>query len=139
MKQRIRAILMDKNNNLVLIKRIKPDKEYWVFPGGGVEDEETLEQALIRECKEELGVKVEMGELCLEKIIERENGENEQEYFYIARLIEGELGTGEGPEFDQDGGYEGIHEIHSVPISEVDSLNLYPDNAKKYFVNKFND
>jgi 8-oxo-dGTP diphosphatase len=34
----------------------------WEFPGGKVEDGETEVEALIRECEEEIGVKVEVGD-----------------------------------------------------------------------------
>ncbi len=56
-RQRVSAVII-KDDKILLIKRIKPDKVYYVFPGGGVETGEELEQALIREIKEELSLKI---------------------------------------------------------------------------------
>jgi 8-oxo-dGTP diphosphatase len=41
---------------ILLIRQEKPDKEYWLLPGGGVKAGESLVQALVRELREELGV-----------------------------------------------------------------------------------
>ncbi len=38
-------------------------KDGWEFPGGKVEENETLEDALVREIKEELDTEIEVGEL----------------------------------------------------------------------------
>ena len=38
----------------------------WEFVGGKVEEGETLEQGLIRECIEEIGVKVRVGDIFME-------------------------------------------------------------------------
>jgi len=53
---RVGAIIFS-NKRLVLTKMKKKDLEYYVLPGGRVEDKETLEQGLIRELQEELGIK----------------------------------------------------------------------------------
>ena len=39
---------------------LKNLNEYYVIPGGGQEDGETIEQATLREIKEELGIEVEL-------------------------------------------------------------------------------
>lgn len=70
MKSRVRAVII-KDGKILLIKITKPDLVYWVIPGGGVEDGETNEQALIRECREELGVNIEVKDLILELISEK--------------------------------------------------------------------
>jgi 8-oxo-dGTP diphosphatase len=47
------------NREILLVKRAKdPFKNCWVFPGGFIEMDETLEQSAIRELFEETGVKV---------------------------------------------------------------------------------
>lgn len=51
-------ILLVKNKHLE-----KPDNKFWSLPGGGVEEGESLEQALKREMLEETGVKPEIGPL----------------------------------------------------------------------------
>lgn len=53
------GILRRKDGKIILIKRIgKTFKGYWAIPGGTVEMNETIEEALIREMREETGVTV---------------------------------------------------------------------------------
>jgi len=62
----------------------------WEFPGGKQEDGETLAECLIRECHEELGIMIEVGEVfdeCRFTYGNKEMGFT----FFEGRIIEGEL------------------------------------------------
>ncbi|MHA1215030.1 MAG: NUDIX domain-containing protein [Candidatus Hodarchaeales archaeon] len=53
------GILVNPANEILLIKRKSQTfYGYWAIPGGGVEEHETVEEALIREMKEEVNVNV---------------------------------------------------------------------------------
>lgn len=53
------AGLVIKNGKYLLVKeKLGDGKEYWIVPGGGVEFGESLEQAIIREMKEETNLDV---------------------------------------------------------------------------------
>jgi 8-oxo-dGTP diphosphatase len=55
----VSAALLDGVGRVLAARRRRPDG--WEFPGGKVEPGETEPQALVRECREELGVTVEVG------------------------------------------------------------------------------
>lgn len=53
------VIISDKNHNILLEVRAKePRKGYLALPGGFIDPDESAEAAVIRECKEEIGVEV---------------------------------------------------------------------------------
>ncbi len=58
------VILVNNKNEILLTKRrFPPKKSYWDLPGGFVEFGETVEQSVIREIKEELGLTIKHGDL----------------------------------------------------------------------------
>lgn len=57
-------IIIIDNDKTVLIKRLNnPYKNHWALPGGFVEYGEKVEDAAVREAKEETGLDVELDEL----------------------------------------------------------------------------
>ncbi len=60
------AIALIDTSRRVLMQRRRADRAHgglWEFPGGKVEPGETADAALLRECEEELGLRIEAGSL----------------------------------------------------------------------------
>lgn len=52
--------ILIENGKILLIRRAKePDKEKWAVPGGRIEENETAEECLKREFREETGIEIE--------------------------------------------------------------------------------
>jgi 8-oxo-dGTP diphosphatase len=55
------GVLVRKTKGIVLVKRKRPPYEgYWALPGGFVEYGETVEEAVVREVREETGLEVDI-------------------------------------------------------------------------------
>ena len=54
-----------RDDRLLLISHKKDGNIYWLLPGGGVDHGESLEEALVREFREELGIAVRAGQPVL--------------------------------------------------------------------------
>lgn len=130
--------IVNYNDKIVLIHRIKTKddgtvRDYYVTPGGKIEENESREEALRREIKEELGIEIEIKDLCLE-LDDRDYNDSFQ-YFYNCNYKAGELGTGDGPEFTDKENYKGVFEIVLVDKKEISNLNLVPEKIKEILVN----
>ncbi|MGB1237010.1 MAG: NUDIX domain-containing protein [Pseudomonadales bacterium] len=53
------AVITDEQGRVLLLKATYGSQS-WGLPGGALEPEETIHQALLRECREELGCEVEI-------------------------------------------------------------------------------
>ena len=51
----VNAVVVDSNNNFLIVQKQAYGDNQWDFPGGGLDDDETLEIGILRELKEELG------------------------------------------------------------------------------------
>jgi 8-oxo-dGTP diphosphatase len=57
-----KAIIIE-NGNILLLKHEDQYGEWYCLPGGGQENGETLKEALIRECMEEIGATIEVKDI----------------------------------------------------------------------------
>lgn len=136
-RKRATAIIIE-NGKILLIKRIKSGMEYFVVPGGGVEEGETLEHALVREVAEELSLKVEdfceVGRVENVKMI---HIDLQSYYFFHIKKYSGTLALGgeEKASMTEDNQYHFVW----IPISELETTNnLYPPEVVQVLVSYLN-
>lgn len=63
-KLAVGTVIADEQNRIVLVRRaIEPGYGKWVFPGGYVDRGEAVQEAAIREAREEAGLEIRLGRL----------------------------------------------------------------------------
>jgi 8-oxo-dGTP diphosphatase len=91
---RVAACLTD-GDRILLVTHEKQGHRYQLLPGGGVEEQETLEDAVCRETKEETGYEVSVGPLILVcESIAPSGGRHILHLVFHAGLVSGELCPG---------------------------------------------
>ncbi len=55
-RRNVRLVLLSECDELLLMKIALPDRSFWCTIGGGIEAQETPEQAVYREASEEIGL-----------------------------------------------------------------------------------
>lgn len=110
----------------------KPYGEYYVFPGGGLEGEESMYEATEREMLEEMGIVVK----AKKELYYKEISENQDEYLFECEYISGEFGTGTGPEFSNDPNY--VHRGKFIPelvdSKKIEDIRLLPIEFKEQLI-----
>jgi len=87
----VSAALIFRNGKLLITQRHATVHlgGLWEFPGGKREANETFEQCLVREIREELGIEISVGKL-LEEITHAYAEKTVQLKFFICELLNGE-------------------------------------------------
>lgn len=134
-REAARAVLLDSNDQVYLLNVSNHD--YHKLPGGGIDEGESIEKALMRELMEEVGCKAEIiKELGI--VIEYRDFENggliQTSYCFLARQV-GEQTESSLEEGELD---EGMYEVKAKNIEEAINLlqNDKPDNLEGKFIQK---
>ena len=124
-----RAIIIEDNKLLTMFRRkIKNDgsvKEYYVIPGGGLEEGETLEENVIRELKEEFNVDIE-----IIKFLGTEEYEDTIANYFLCKIVNGTPKLG-GEELERMTS-QNYYEIRYIDLNDIDNYDI---NAKDIIKN----
>jgi len=124
------GIILIEDDKVALIERHRAKLDYYVFPGGGVDEGETPEQGAIRETLEELGDDVE-----IKRKVAIIHFDQSTQFYYLVERVGGEFGTGTGEEFtdaDPNDPEEGIYIPIWMPIDELSQHEkIYPEGVVK--------
>ena len=127
MRERAAVVLWcQAEKKVLLMHRFKEASEYWVVPGGGVEEGETYSTAAVREIMEEVGVKIleeDLHALCY-----HEDERSRTWYYFVIRemMDEPKVGGPEALRASETNRYEPTW----VSVESVKDLNLWPEFMK---------
>lgn len=133
-KLRVRAVLVDDADRMVVFRRIRPGREpYYSTPGGGVEPgDASLADALRRELDEELRAEIDapVSLLAIDRV--HDNGKHNRHLIFAARLRSMRPHDHYGPEFTDPS--RGVYELARIPFtrSAIAEANLRPQPLKVY-------
>ena len=129
-----------KQGKLLALKMQENGGTYYILPGGGQNKGETLHEALQRECMEELGVTVEIGDLLFVREYIGKNHElsvkhadaHQTEFMFACSVMEDEFTNG----FNPDKGQEGAEWI---PIHQLMDYKLFPRELRTHLISYSNE
>ena len=136
MKHRVRcAVILVHDQNILLVKHVDPctGEEWWVSPGGGLEDQDaSIISCSMRETHEETGLEISPGKLVyLREFFEESTQTRHLELYFLAEVFSGELTisnvAGKGPD------EEYIKEIAWLSRKDVRGLTVYPEELQEVF------
>jgi len=132
MRKSARAIIITKENKLLLMKRTKQGETYYVTIGGGIDKGETSEQALLRELKEESGSIVEKPKFAFHyDDIAKQNSVD----FFVCTEIERRDPV--GTEWTKWNTPDNQYKLVEMSVDEVANIPLKPDKIKNRIIDIF--
>lgn len=127
-----------KGGHLLAIKIHENNGTYYILPGGGQVHGENLHQALERECLEELGTEVEIGELIFVREYIVKNHElaayhahaHQTEFMFLCNVNQDSYNNGSSPDKGQIG-------TEWLPIKDLLEYKLFPRALRTYLISYF--
>lgn len=130
---RIRSCgLLVKNEKLLLVELLSPVTNQWTWipPGGGVQFGESIEEALIREFKEETGLEISVGKrVHINQVIQPPI--HAIEFYFLVNEEGGSINLGTDPELNSE--RQILRNIGFYSREEIIKMNTTPDFIKSKF------
>ncbi|TET53876.1 MAG: NUDIX domain-containing protein [Actinobacteria bacterium] len=125
---RVSAVII-KDGSILLVRHEKEGKAYWLLPGGGVEQAETLSQALKREIVEEVSLEVDPLKLLFVSESISSQARHILHLSFLVRANEGKI------KMEKD---ERLKGAQYFKANELKGLKIYPD-IKNELINILQD
>lgn len=123
---------------LLLIRYHDREGEFYVCVGGGQNVGESMRENLRRECREEIGCEVKIGDMLFTREVkftdEPSSREIHQiEHYFSCELASGEqIGEGSAPDLTSDG-------FALVTVGELKKLRVFPQRLAELIENGFSE
>lgn len=132
-----KALIIRDRNLLVIAKR--DTYGFWyILPGGGQKHGETLEQALIRECWEEIGTQITIGKLLFVRefigINHADNTTQNNDWVRTFHSVDFIFTCQIAEEYIPQNGHhpdDGQQEVVWLPITSIQEYRLFPSPLKE--------
>lgn len=125
--------LVLKEDCILMIHRFKDGKEYFVLPGGGVEEGELAEDAVIRELQEETSIQAHL----VKKLNSFVSTRGRTHHIFLCEYISGEPALAP----DSIEATTGDENNQFIPMwvekEKIPNLEMWPDEIKPFLIDYF--
>jgi ADP-ribose pyrophosphatase YjhB (NUDIX family) len=129
---RVGCVALDGERRILLVQHRKDGREYWLLPGGGVEAGETLQEAALRELREETGLVGEVGRLLLVcESIDVRAGRHIVHVVFAATAQPGELTPGRDDRL-VDAAWHPVETLSTLPLFPAIGAELLACDAEGF-------
>ncbi|MCU7796682.1 MAG: NUDIX domain-containing protein [Candidatus Thiodiazotropha sp. (ex Myrtea spinifera)] len=135
----VRAVVVRDGAVLMQKKWAEARGTWYTMPGGGQDVQETMEAALIRECEEEIGTRVQVGALLSVADFFKQRDKTFPSVrhvieFYFACEVADDYQPASGPHPDK-------HQVDVVwlPIAELSEVALFPRDLARHLPSLINE
>jgi 8-oxo-dGTP diphosphatase len=131
----IRAVaILIKDNEVLLIHRTRNGKEFWAFPGGGKEEDESIEEAVVREVEEEASIKCKIVKLLYTHIY---SDLEHKQFYYLCDYISGNPKLGNYNEAETMKKENQTYEPVWIKVESLSKKLVYPLEIREWLIEDY--